>query len=548
MNVNLKILIVEDSSASRFLMSKIVRSILPNVELVTAENGRTALMQIASGSLYDLIILDLGLPDIGGLKILDICREIKIQSPIITISDESSQNILKKSIELGASEYLTKPIMRAQFYDCIIKYIKIEERVDNRRILIVDDEQMNRLILNRILSKAGYAYMEATNGFEAVKMVTENSFDCILMDIRMPFMDGIEASRKIHRDYPDIPIIVITAEPLELVKEREFDAGIDVYLGKPINKNELLEAIEIQISYREQKREAKFNSTRIPNQKQDKSNHAILEDFMKFVPRNFLGYDGLNKKIKRGLIEVVDCSVIFIDIRDFTTMTENMSAEQCFNFLNSYFELIEPIIQSFGGMVYQFLGDGIVCVFPLYRGKYTNNVVHAAISIQDQICIYNKGRIRAGYTEIRIGCGVSTGPLAMGVCGSNARYEVGAFGTTMNIAARCQSACRDFGIDITITSKTFKRLDNLEGFLIRPIGTHKLKGMKDKVPLYEVFSHNTPLLRKNKCDCLDLLSKYTDLDTDLPLDLLIKEFPNDPLWEKLKRASVFDTIGDAQND
>jgi CheY-like chemotaxis protein len=149
MTMTPKILIVDDSSASRLMMSKIVKSILPKVEVVTAENGRTALLQIASGCLYDLIILDLGLPDIGGLKILDICKEIKISCPIVTISDESSQKSLKDSIELGASEYLTKPIMRAQFSYCLRKYVKIEEKIEKRKILIVDDEKINRLIFRR---------------------------------------------------------------------------------------------------------------------------------------------------------------------------------------------------------------------------------------------------------------------------------------------------------------------------------------------------------------------------------------------------------------
>jgi CheY-like chemotaxis protein/class 3 adenylate cyclase len=527
----MKALIVDDSSASRMMASKLVKSIIPDTKVDTAENGKKALLLLASVVDYDLIILDLGLPDIGGLRIIEISKDFGINCPIITISDESNQKALSDSIELGACAYLTKPMIRTQFIKCLKDHVHFKSTKVKHDILIVDDEKMNRLLLKKILKRGGYDYQEATNGFEAINLVKDNDFDCILMDIRMPHMDGIEASRRIRRDFPDVPIIVVTAEILEDVIERSEDIDIDMFLNKPISADHLLKGIKEQISKRDKMIMKSFSKS--GQLGAEKPKNAILADFLKFVPRNFIDYEGLNKEIKRGLIEVIDCSVIFIDIRDFTTMTENMSADQCFNFLNSYFEMVEPIVQSFGGTVYQFLGDGIVCTFPLHKNKFTNNVVHAAISIQDKIFIYNRGRKRAGYDGIRIGCGISTGPLALGICGSSGRYDVGAFGSTMNIAARSQSACRDFGIDITITSNTYEKIEDRDNFLIRPIGKHRLKGIKNEVPLFEVFSHNDPIMRNNKSEGVDYIKSHEYNNQHLPVDVLHEAFPDDPLWSSL---------------
>jgi CheY-like chemotaxis protein/class 3 adenylate cyclase len=529
----MKILVIEDSSASRLMMQKLLRAIVPGVEVTLATNAKNALLLIASDVKFDCIILDLGLPDIGGLQVLELFKNLSVQSPIITISDEGNQEALKQSIELGAVDYLTKPISKAQVISTLSKHISLSDTPVSSKILIVDDDKTNRTILIKMVEKAGYSWEEASNGFEAIRQTKKHHFCCILMDIRMPFMDGIEATEAIKRELPHIPIVFVTAEELPQVTEKCIKAGGFRVLGKPVKKTELLQTVKDAIESSDS-----FTGKETPDDQNkspitEKMSFPIFEDFLKFVPKNFVDHSDLNKHMNRGIARKEDVSVLFIDIRKFTEMTEDMTTDQCFNFLNSYFEMIEPIIHSFGGMVYQFLGDGIVCTFPLHKGKYSGNAVHAAVSVQDHITIYNRGRVRAGYEPISVGCGISTGELAIGICGSNTRYEVGVFGSTMNIAARSQGACRDFGIDITITSNTYERLEDPDIFLIRPVGSHKLKGVKQKVPLFEVFSHNHPMLRDRKCDCVKYLKQIQKDREDLPVKEMTEKFPDDILWQRL---------------
>jgi adenylate cyclase len=530
----MNILIIDDARASRVLMGKVIQSLLPAAELSYCINGKSAMLILSTNQNFDLIILDLVLPDISGFQILEFLEADNNKSPVITISDQGSKEILKESLNLGAVDYLTKPISNQQLVSVLPKHLTISNETDAHNILIVDDDDDNLFLLRIILKSHGYKTIEASNGYDAIEKVKSHQFNAILMDIRMPYMDGIEASKKIRVDHPYIPIIAVTAEPLDSVVSRGSAAGIDAFLQKPVIKEVLMETIKRQIENKKSNWHDLFNEKpeKDPPLAKEVIKNELIKNLCRFIPQNFLQSNDFTN-IKRQVRSVDNCTVIFIEIRDFTSMSEEMSDEQVFNFLNSYFELIEPIINGFGGNVYQFLGDGIVCTFPLYKEQYTNNAIFAALSVQDQVVIYNRGRLRAGYKEIKIGCGISTGPLAIAICGSRHRFEVGAFGTTMNIATRSQDTCRELGVEITMTSETYDRIQNPSNFLIRPIGSHQLKGIKQTVKLFELFNHNKPDERSKKMQCLSDIQHLSD---DLkPEDILLLEklHPDDQIWAKL---------------
>lgn len=537
----MKILVVEDASASRILMIKALRSILPKSEIESCVNGKDAMMNLSGETKFDFVILDLGLPDISGFQILEMLSEMSHPATIITISDEGNQENLRKSIELGASNYLTKPISRKQVIGVFEGLVhQSENRKKHWNVLVVDDEKINRVLARRILEKEGHVINEASNGFEALRLMTNNNYDIVLMDIRMPHMDGYETTQHLRKEHPHVPVLAVTAEPLDEVKKMAIEVGIDAAYQKPIIKDQLLFAMYNCICDKEKEWIDNLNIQRSESEKNPlEAKEDYFETIIKFIPRSFLPGQSLSLNgLERGLKEVKDCSVVFVDIRQFTKMTSKMNAEDCFSFLNSYFETLEPIVSSFGGSVYQYLGDGIVCTFPLYRGKSSNNAVHAAISMQDQVNIYNKGRLRAGYDPIKIGCGISTGSVAMGICGSPGRFDVGAFGTTINMSARCQDACKTFGVGITITSDTFDRLDEPSNFLIRPLGTRRFRGYDDPVKLFEVFNHEESDVRKQKLDSSSRIVGPLDEYKNEEFVKLSKEFPQDSLWDKL--ANIVD--------
>lgn len=529
----MKFLIIEDSSGFRLILKKTLRAVIPGVQISQAVNGKSALLMIASETAFDCIILDLSLPDLGGLEILEICNNLALKCPIVTISDTRNEKTLKASLKIGAAAYLTKPISKKQLEGVFLEKLSFSNVAVVPKVLIVDDDKINRRLLRSSLEKSSFDCDEASNGFEAIRYTRHQYYSCILMDRKMPFMNGTDAARTIIRELPHTPIVFLISDEDALSHEERSFAGFG-FLKKPIQKQDLLKIVNDALDSAGLHIGKAIKRRKVPVARKQ-SDFPIFEDFLKFVPQNFISHNELNHNMKRGLSRVESLSVVFIDIRKYTEMTEDMTSAECFKFINSYFEMIEPIVHNFGGNVYQFLGDGVLCTFPLHKGSYSGNAVHAAISIQDQITIYNRGRIRAGYEPITIGCGISTGEIAIGICGSDTRYEIGAFGSTMNLAARSQSACRDFGIGITITSQTYLSLEDPDLFPIRPIGAHKLKGIKEKVPLYEVFSHNHPTLRNQKSDCARYIKKIQQQKQNdhLPVAELVQEFPDDPLWRQL---------------
>ena len=205
-----RILIVDDSSPSRLVISKVLSEILKGAQLDVVSSGADALEKIASTP-YDLIILDLGLPDISGLQVLDTISHSELDCPVITISDESSQEFLSKSLEKGAVQYLTKPVNKNQLISVLKEVFDLDNDSRFKQILVVDDEKINLKLLSVLLQKNGYFVTLASRGQEAIDLNDAHRFDAILMDIRMPEMSGIEASEIIYGKTPDVPIIAVTA-------------------------------------------------------------------------------------------------------------------------------------------------------------------------------------------------------------------------------------------------------------------------------------------------------------------------------------------------
>ena len=112
-----------------------------------------------------------------------------------------------------------------------------------KRILIAEDNDSNFILMTYILKKY-YQFDRAKNGQEAVDMVDKNDYDLILMDIKMPVMDGMEATRQIKEKRPNLPIIALTANAFDSDRQQAMDAGCDAFLAKPVSATDCLQTIE----------------------------------------------------------------------------------------------------------------------------------------------------------------------------------------------------------------------------------------------------------------------------------------------------------------
>jgi class 3 adenylate cyclase len=216
--------------------------------------------------------------------------------------------------------------------------------------------------------------------------------------------------------------------------------------------------------------------------------------FEKFVPKFFI--DHRKKLFSDGdiMIGMLDdekyVTVMFIDIRGFTKFSEKVDPAECFNFLNSYFSKVDPIIQRNGGIIYQFLGDGILAMFPEENGENDDSLPsaqRAMVTVGEFHCFleeYNLGRQRAGYEPMKVGIGLHCGLVAIGVTGSSDRYDAAAFGHTINFASRLEGKTKDLDQQVIISEDVYYSIPDQLKAQCHHLGEHEIRGMEDKVMIY----------------------------------------------------------------
>lgn len=211
--------------------------------------------------------------------------------------------------------------------------------------------------------------------------------------------------------------------------------------------------------------------------------------YQKFVPEKGLELLGRKSITEICLGDYVECSmsVLFSDIRDFTSITENMTASESFAFINEYLQVMEPIIEKNNGFIDKYIGDAVMALFPDKNGA--DDAVRAAIDMMDALKGLNISREARGLIPIGIGVGVNTGELILGTIGGNIRMEETVIGDTVNVASRMESLNKQFGTQILISEPTFRSLSSNLDLKIRNIGFTAIKGKAKKAAAYEVYSH-----------------------------------------------------------
>lgn len=332
------------------------------------------------------------------------------------------------------------------------------------KILIVDDEPVNRRVLENHLSMAGYHIIEANNGREALKLIEEKEdFNLILLDIMMPGMSGYEVCEKIREDYStsDLPIILLTAKNTVNDLVTGFNSGANDYLTKPFSKGELLSRIKTHLNL-----------------------NTIHRATSKFVPSEFVRSVGKESitDIKLGDHTEKNVTVLFSDIRDYTTLAEGMTPEQNFKFVNAYVGRMGPIIKENKGFVNQYLGDGIMALFP----KNPESALDAAIEMQRTLTLYNKRRVEEkGYKPLSVGIGLHTGPLIMGIIGDSKRNDSAVISDAVNSAARVEGMTKHFGANIIISGDSLQLMKDPASFNCRYLGKVRVKGKQKALEIYE---------------------------------------------------------------
>ncbi|GAA3568387.1 hypothetical protein GCM10022395_17950 [Snuella lapsa] len=332
------------------------------------------------------------------------------------------------------------------------------------KILIVDDEPINRRVLENHLTVAGYDVVEACSGKEALDLLEQEDFNLILLDIMMPNMSGYEVCERIRTKYltSELPIVLLTAKNRVSDLVTGFNVGANDYLTKPFAKNELLSRIKTHLNL-----------------------NGIHKATSKFVPSEFLksvGREAITDVVLGDHIEK-EVTVLFSDVRDYTTLSESMTPEQNFKFVNAYVGRMGPLIQQNKGFVNQYLGDGIMALFP----HEAHHALDAAIAMQKTIIAYNERRVKEGFEPISVGIGMHTGALVMGIIGDVHRNDTAIIADTVNTASRMEGITKYYGANIIISEDCLDTIKDREAYHFRYLGKVKVKGKHKVVGIYECF-------------------------------------------------------------
>ncbi|MDR2144515.1 MAG: adenylate/guanylate cyclase domain-containing protein [Treponema sp.] len=228
---------------------------------------------------------------------------------------------------------------------------------------------------------------------------------------------------------------------------------------------------------------------------EDPVEHALLAPF---IPREFLSIlnkDSINELRLGDHIER-EMTIFFSDIRQFTDLSERLTPEESFAFINSYLSRIVPEITKNGGFVDKYIGDAILALFPRENGA--DMAVHTAISIQERIQEYNRHRAKCGYRPLSMGIGLHTGTLMVGVVGVADRMQSTVISDAVNLASRLESITKVFGVSLAISEETFKKLSDPGSYKYRFIGKVRVKGKSDPVSVFEIFDGVNPVLQERK--------------------------------------------------
>ncbi len=212
----------------------------------------------------------------------------------------------------------------------------------------------------------------------------------------------------------------------------------------------------------------------------------LVESNRKFVPTEFLQY--LGKKslsdVELGENIAEELTVMFVDIRSFSLLSERMTPAETFGFINSYLSRIAPIVRRNAGFVDKFIGDGVMALFP----NSGDDAVRAAIEIQDQISVYNRQRATAGGPPISVGIGIHTGEVMMGTIGEHDRIETTVLSDTVNVAARLESLTKEFRTPVLVSERVIMELEDPATCPFRFLGRVRIKGKSEVVACFELFA------------------------------------------------------------
>ena len=343
---NMKVLVVDDNSSSREILRSTLESFSFEVTLAaTAEEGLAELRAATPKKPFELVLMDWKMPGMDGIEA---SRQIKSDKQlaklptIIMVTAYGREEIFKKAEDIGIEGFLNKPVSPSTLFDTIMQTFgkkgrratrgsirrknvgELFNQIKGAKVLLVEDNEINQEVADEILSEVGLFVSIVSDGKEAVEAVKKDNYDIVLMDIQMPIMDGYEATRAIRRDpgYELLPIIAMTANAMAGDREKALESGMNDYVTKPIDPDNLYRALQKWITPKKSRKKSK-GSSKLQKEKKNQIDFSLLSgidvnDGLKRVADN-------EKLYYKILIQFKDSNSNFID--EFYNLIESNKIE-----------------------------------------------------------------------------------------------------------------------------------------------------------------------------------------------------------------------------
>ncbi len=274
----IRVLAVDDNPTAREVLATYLRAF--SFEVDEAANGEEAMQLIGvADKPYDLVVLDWLMPGMTGLELAQTIRtKVKptvnstIEPRIIMVSGFSSGDMSDRPGGESIDQFLSKPVSSSVLFDAVMKVLGVEtggssgskktsgtlgmaelQPIRGARLLLVEDNEINQQVAQELLEQAGFLVDIANHGQEALDMLEVRAYDCVLMDVQMPVMDGFAATGRIREQprFQDLPVLAMTANATVEDREKALKAGMNDHIAKPINPGALFSALLRWVEHKE---------------------------------------------------------------------------------------------------------------------------------------------------------------------------------------------------------------------------------------------------------------------------------------------------------
>ncbi len=346
---------------------------------------------------------------------------------------------------------------------------------DKPVILVVDDKPQNIELLEAYLVPQSYEIVKAASGEEALGKLSGNKIDMILLDVMMPGMDGFEVCKKVKSDSGNtfLPIIILTALDNMEAKIEGLEAGADDFLSKPFQKIELVARVNNLLKIKFLHDEVELRNHLISSMLHRYVDDSVIAQILA-NPEKHSELGGYRKKV----------AVFFCDVRGFTSISENMNADELIHLLNSIYKELTVIVFRNKGTFDKYIGDCIMAFWgaPTDIEDETLWAVRAALEMQGAFEDLKQGWPQE-LKKLGLGIGINYGEVVVGNIGTEEAMDYTVIGDVVNTAQRVESKALPGQVLITKAA-----LSRVEGKIkIRAIEPVQLKGKSLPVEIYEVL-------------------------------------------------------------